>query len=257
MPLAAIAIAQLFAEEPGAVLQVAVAQLRGGAGLPAATAWPAACSRSARRSRMRVQDPLRRSQSSMSRGSDLRRAWSETSIRCAGCAMIRSAPRRSTRLPMRRSGPALATELRSAAGHRGADDCDAARPRVAVLREQGVNSQVEMAAVLDRAGFESHDLHMSDLLGGERDARGVSGLIACGGFSYGDVLGAGGGWARSILFHERTRREQFQRFFARTDTFSLGVCNGCQMLAVLKELIPGASTGRASCATAASSSRRA
>ncbi len=113
------------------------------------------------------------------------------------------------------------------------------RPRVAVLREQGVNSQVEMAAVLQRAGFESCDLHMSELLDGAASLEGYSGLIACGGFSYGDVLGAGGGWAHSILLHERAR-EQFGRFFARTDTFSLGVCNGCQMMAVLKELIPGA-----------------
>ena len=108
-----------------------------------------------------------------------------------------------------------------------------------MLREQGVNSQVEMAAVLDRAGFEPHDVHMSDLLGGQRSLEDFSGLVACGGFSYGDVLGAGGGWARSILFHERTRRE-FERFFARADTFALGVCNGCQMFALLKELIPGA-----------------
>jgi phosphoribosylformylglycinamidine synthase len=114
-----------------------------------------------------------------------------------------------------------------------------ARPRVAVLREQGVNGQLEMAAVLDRAGFEAHDVHMSDLLGGARTLEGFSGLIACGGFSYGDVLGAGGGWARSILFHERMR-EEFGRFFRRSDTFSLGVCNGCQMFALLRELIPGA-----------------
>jgi phosphoribosylformylglycinamidine synthase len=114
-----------------------------------------------------------------------------------------------------------------------------ARPRVAVLREQGVNGQVEMAAVLDRAGFEAHDVHMSDLLGGARSLQGFSGLVACGGFSYGDVLGAGGGWARSILLHERTRRD-FERFFTRSDTFSLGVCNGCQMFALLRELIPGA-----------------
>jgi phosphoribosylformylglycinamidine synthase len=114
-----------------------------------------------------------------------------------------------------------------------------ARPRVAVLREQGVNSQVEMAAVLDRAGFEPHDVHMSDVLNSARTLAGFSGLIGCGGFSYGDVLGAGGGWARSILFHENAR-EEFRRFFERTDTFSLGVCNGCQMFALLKELIPGA-----------------
>lgn len=108
-----------------------------------------------------------------------------------------------------------------------------------MLREQGVNSQVEMAAALDRAGFEAHDVHMTDLLGAQRTLADFAGLVACGGFSYGDVLGAGGGWARSILFHERTRNE-FTRFFARPDTFALGVCNGCQMFAILKELIPGA-----------------
>jgi len=113
------------------------------------------------------------------------------------------------------------------------------RPRIAVLREQGVNSQIEMAAVLDRAGFEAHDVHMSDLLAGGRTLNEFSGLIGCGGFSYGDVLGAGGGWARSILFHDAVRA-QFARFFERGDTFSLGVCNGCQMFALLKELIPGA-----------------
>jgi phosphoribosylformylglycinamidine synthase len=114
-----------------------------------------------------------------------------------------------------------------------------ARPCVAVLREQGVNSQFEMAAALDRAGFEAHDVHMSDLLSGARKLSAFRGLVACGGFSYGDVLGAGCGWARSILFHERARQE-FQRFFGRDETFSLGVCNGCQMFAILKELIPGA-----------------
>jgi phosphoribosylformylglycinamidine synthase len=113
-----------------------------------------------------------------------------------------------------------------------------ARPRVAVLREQGVNSQVEMAAVLERAGFEAVDVHMTDVLGGASLAD-YRGLIACGGFSYGDVLGAGVGWASSILLHERTRAE-FQRFFERVDTFTLGVCNGCQMMARLKDLIPGA-----------------
>jgi phosphoribosylformylglycinamidine synthase len=108
-----------------------------------------------------------------------------------------------------------------------------------VLREQGVNSQVEMAAALARAGFEPHDVHMSDVLGGRQVLSGFRGLIACGGFSYGDVLGAGGGWAQSILFNEPTR-QAFSEFFARTDTFTLGVCNGCQMLALLRELIPGA-----------------
>ncbi|MGB5132786.1 MAG: phosphoribosylformylglycinamidine synthase, partial [Steroidobacteraceae bacterium] len=113
------------------------------------------------------------------------------------------------------------------------------RPRVAVLREQGVNSQVEMAAAFDRAGFETVDLHMTDLLQGGERLDGYQGLVACGGFSYGDVLGAGEGWAKSILFNERAR-ETFAGWFRRGDNFTLGVCNGCQMLAALSELIPGA-----------------
>lgn len=114
-----------------------------------------------------------------------------------------------------------------------------ARPSVAVLREQGVNGQVEMAWAFDRAGFEAVDVHMSDILEGRVDLEAFKGLVACGGFSYGDVLGAGGGWAKSVLFNARAR-EQFAAFFQRDDSFSLGVCNGCQMLAQLKALIPGA-----------------
>ncbi|MCB1702030.1 MAG: phosphoribosylformylglycinamidine synthase [Halioglobus sp.] len=113
------------------------------------------------------------------------------------------------------------------------------RPAVAVLREQGVNGHVEMAAAFDRAGFAAVDVHMSDLHAGRRDLAEFKGLVACGGFSYGDVLGAGEGWAKSILFNERLR-ESFSSFFAREDSFTLGVCNGCQMIATLKELIPGA-----------------
>jgi phosphoribosylformylglycinamidine synthase len=113
------------------------------------------------------------------------------------------------------------------------------RPRVAILREQGVNSQYEMAAAFMGAGFDAVDVHMSDLFEG-RDVLDVyQGIVVCGGFSFGDVLGAGGGWAKSILYHARAR-EQFAEFFARGDSFALGVCNGCQMLAHLRELIPGA-----------------
>ena len=114
-----------------------------------------------------------------------------------------------------------------------------ARPRVAVLREQGVNGQLEMAAAFDRAGFEAVDVHMSDLIDGRVSLADFHGLVACGGFSYGDVLGAGGGWAKSIRFHQRAR-DQFEAFFHRPDTFGLGVCNGCQMLSQLRDLIPGA-----------------
>ncbi len=113
------------------------------------------------------------------------------------------------------------------------------RPRVAILREQGVNSQVEMAAAFDRAGFSPVDLHMTDLLQGGERLDGYLGLVACGGFSYGDVLGAGEGWAKSILFNDRAR-ELFAGWFGRSDNFTLGVCNGCQMLAALSALIPGA-----------------
>ncbi len=115
----------------------------------------------------------------------------------------------------------------------------APRPRVAILREQGVNGHVEMAAAFRRAGFEAVDVHMSELLAGRVRLEGFSGIAACGGFSYGDVLGAGEGWARSILFHARAR-EAFRAFFADPRRFALGVCNGCQMLAALRELIPGA-----------------
>jgi phosphoribosylformylglycinamidine synthase len=113
------------------------------------------------------------------------------------------------------------------------------KPRVAILREQGVNSQNEMAAAFMKAGFAAVDVHMSDLLEGRETLNGYQGLVACGGFSFGDVLGAGGGWAKSILYHSRTR-DQFAAFFERGDTFALGVCNGCQMLSHLKEMIPGA-----------------
>jgi phosphoribosylformylglycinamidine synthase len=114
------------------------------------------------------------------------------------------------------------------------------RPKIAILREQGVNGQREMAAAFDRAGFEAHDVHMTDLLSGRTALAEFRGLVACGGFSYGDVLGAGEGWAKSILYNERVRA-QFVELFAREDAFILGVCNGCQMLAALKDLIPGAS----------------
>lgn len=113
-----------------------------------------------------------------------------------------------------------------------------ARPKVAVLREQGVNSHVEMAAAFHRAGFDAVDVHMSDLLAGRIGLEEMQALVACGGFSYGDVLGAGEGWAKSILFNSRVR-DQFETFFHRPQTLALGVCNGCQMMSNLRELIPG------------------
>ncbi len=114
----------------------------------------------------------------------------------------------------------------------------AKRPSIAILREQGVNGQLEMAAAFDRAGFECVDVHMTDILSGRRTLREFRGLAACGGFSYGDVLGAGQGWAKSILFNPRARAE-FAEFFSRDDSFALGVCNGCQMMSNLRSIIPG------------------
>lgn len=114
-----------------------------------------------------------------------------------------------------------------------------AKPRVAVLREQGVNSHVEMAYAFTEAGFEAVDVHMTDLQSGRAQLKDFAGVVACGGFSYGDTLGAGIGWARSITFNDRLS-EQFQAFFGRGDTFGLGVCNGCQMFAELADIIPGA-----------------
>ena len=112
------------------------------------------------------------------------------------------------------------------------------RPKMAILREQGVNGQVEMAAAFDRAGFAAHDVHMSDVISGRVSLKDFAGLVACGGFSYGDVLGAGEGWAKSILFNSRAN-DEFSAFFNRSDSFALGVCNGCQMMSNLHSIIPG------------------
>jgi phosphoribosylformylglycinamidine synthase len=125
------------------------------------------------------------------------------------------------------------------ASTRGAPVILTSRPSIAVLREQGVNGQIEMGAATTRAGFKAIDVHMTDIISGRVSLRDFRGVIACGGFSYGDVLGAGEGWAKSVLFNERARAE-FSAFFAREDAFALGVCNGCQMMSNLKPLIPGA-----------------
>jgi phosphoribosylformylglycinamidine synthase len=110
---------------------------------------------------------------------------------------------------------------------------------MAIFREQGINGQNEMAAAFDRVGFESIDVHMTDLLAGRVDLKDFAGLVACGGFSYGDVLGAGSGWAKSVLYNAKLQ-DMFAAFFARDDSFTLGVCNGCQMISQLKDIIPGA-----------------
>ncbi|MGC2030686.1 MAG: phosphoribosylformylglycinamidine synthase [Steroidobacteraceae bacterium] len=172
---------------------------------------------------------------------DLQRRWSEVSFRLQE---LRDNPE-CAREEYERLGDAADPGLHARLTYDPSDDVAApfvargARPAIAVLREQGVNSQTEMAAVFTRAGFDAYDVHMTDILSGRVRLGRFHGLVACGGFSYGDVLGAGEGWAKSILFNSRAR-EEFADFFARNATFTLGVCNGCQMLSALKELIPGA-----------------
>ncbi|PRY71746.1 phosphoribosylformylglycinamidine synthase [Halomonas ventosae] len=173
------------------------------------------------------------------------RTWAETSYRLqalrdnADCAKSEFDGLLDGRDPGLCAQPSFEVDEDIAARYVQAPQLNTTRPAVAVLREQGVNGQLEMAWAFDRAGFEAVDVHMSDILEGRVSLEAFKGLVACGGFSYGDVLGAGGGWAKSVLFNPRAR-EQFAAFFARDDSFSLGVCNGCQMLAQLRELIPGA-----------------
>jgi len=169
---------------------------------------------------------------------DWHRAWSETSFRMQALRDNPTCAREEFDALLDLDDPGISPVL----SFDPSEDITAGlvrRPRVAILREQGVNGQIEMAAAFDRAGFDAVDVHMSDLLSGRADLADYAGFVACGGFSYGDVLGAGGGWAKSILFHPEARAA-FEAFFHREDSFALGICNGCQMLATLQPLIPGA-----------------
>ncbi len=236
------AVAASFAEEPGAVVQVADAQVadalalferHGLGGCVRAVARPVAGARITIRA---AGGPVLEASRI-----DLHRAWSEVSFRMQQLRDHPDCAREEYDRLLDADDPGLHASLR----FDPADDVAAPyvntgrRPSVAVLREQGVNSQTEMAAALTRAGFDAYDVHMTDVLGGAANLERHAGLVACGGFSYGDVLGAGEGWAKSILFNDRARA-QFEAFFRRPSTFTLGICNGCQMLAALKELVPGA-----------------
>jgi len=173
--------------------------------------------------------------------SELRGLWSETTSRMQTLRDDPTCAAEEQALRLDDDDPGLSVHLPSnfSPVSPSPRSPSATRPRMAILREQGVNGQIEMAAAFDRAGFECVDVHMSDLLADRVGLADFKGLAACGGFSYGDVLGAGEGWAKSILFSARVR-DAFAEFFARADTFALGVCNGCQMLSNLHELIPGA-----------------
>jgi len=234
------AAAQLFSEEPGVAVQILASDE---ARFSAILAHHGLLDHA-----LRLGTPTRELRVRMTVGeqrldeawADLKRAWSETSWRMR---RLRDDPQCADEefgAQTAEADPGLHVEL----SFDSREDITApyvgrgARPKIAILREQGVNSQTETAAVFDQAGFEAHDVHMTDLLAGRRTLEEFKGLVACGGFSYGDVLGAGEGWAKSILFHAAVR-EQFVRFFARSDSFALGICNGCQMFAALKTLIPG------------------
>jgi phosphoribosylformylglycinamidine synthase len=169
---------------------------------------------------------------------DLQRAWSETSYRMQRLRDNPECAQEEYDRILDAGDPGLSFQLGFEVKSLNVNS-EKTRPRVAILREQGVNSQVEMAAAFTRAGFEAVDVHMSDVIAGRVSLAGFHGLAACGGFSYGDVLGGGQGWAKSILFNARARKE-FEAFFGRSDSFALGSCNGCQMMAALKEIIPGA-----------------
>jgi phosphoribosylformylglycinamidine synthase len=234
--------AALFAEELGAVLEVragdvdAVIATLGGHGLGGYV--------------HRIGRPVSGHSITLRRGGEtllaadrfvLRAAWSDTTWRLQGLRDDSTCADEEHAARLDADDPGLTASLSFDA----ADDIAApfvargARPRVAILREQGVNGQVEMAAAFTRAGFDAVDVHTTDLIEGRDDLSAYRGVVGCGGFSFGDVLGAGEGWAKSLLYNARARAA-LEHFLGRADTFALGVCNGCQMFSALREIVPGA-----------------
>jgi phosphoribosylformylglycinamidine synthase len=231
----------LFSEELGAVLQVPTAQRDAALATLRAHGLSAHSHVVGKPNDRGVVEIWRDAKAVFSRPlAELHQAWDETSWRIARLRDNPACADSEHALAGRADDPGLHVEL----AFDPAEDVAApflrlARPKVAILREQGVNSHVEMSYAMARGGFDTFDVHMSDLHAGRADLKDFHGFVACGGFSYGDTLGAGEGWARSILFNADLC-EQFAAFFARRDTFALGVCNGCQMLAALSPMIPGA-----------------
>jgi phosphoribosylformylglycinamidine synthase len=233
--------AALFSEELGAVLQVRsqdveqVLHILQQHGLGAATR-NIGVANSSERVRISIRGKVALDEARI----ELHRAWSETSYRMVA---LRDNPECATQQFATATDPDN-PGLHAALTYAPAADIAApyiatgVRPAIAILREQGVNSHMEMAAAFDRAGFTTYDVHMTDLFAGRTSLADFRGLVLCGGFSYGDVLGAGEGWAKSILFHAELR-DAFSAFFTRNDAFSLGVCNGCQMMSALHSIIPG------------------
>ena len=241
------ALEQLFNEQPGAVLQVtdniktdpdktnlaAVLKIFKAAKVEACIAG--AVTQSSRDFKVYVGERL----AIATDLTYLRRAWSETTYRMQALRDNPVTAKEEYDNALDEQDPGLTFSLTYDPDEKLKVERPIFKPRMAILREQGVNGHIEMAAAFTLAGFECQDVHMSDLISGDVDLAAFNGLVACGGFSYGDVLGAGSGWARSILYNKRLKA-MFRKFFHRKDTFSLGVCNGCQMLSQLKDIIPGA-----------------
>ena len=231
-------LGQLFTEQPGAVLQVADENLKDVLAIFKAARVPAVV----------IGEPDDSRDFEVSVGSRLaiktdltylRRAWSETTYRMQALRDNPVCAKEEYDNGLDETDPGLNFKLTYNPDDKAFKAKASMKPKMCILREQGVNGHIEMAAAFSLAGFDCQDVHMSDLIFGKVDLADFKGLVACGGFSYGDVLGAGSGWARSILYNDRLKA-MFAKFFARKDTFSLGVCNGCQMLSQLKDIIPGA-----------------
>ncbi|HWM41398.1 MAG TPA: phosphoribosylformylglycinamidine synthase [Burkholderiales bacterium] len=234
-----LALHALFAEELGAVLQIRAAdRARVMAALRAAGLGEHAHLIGS----LNARDELRITRNNrvvfVAKRDHLQRSWSETTLHMQALRDNPACAREEYDRIIEPNDPGLSVVLTYE--NKNVSVSAGSRPRVAILREQGVNGQVEMAAAFDRAGFESVDVHMTDLIAGRASLEGYKGFAAGGGFSYGDVLGGGQGWAKTILFNPRAG-EEFARFFARKDTFALGACNGCQMMGALREIVPGAS----------------
>ncbi|MBP6507237.1 MAG: phosphoribosylformylglycinamidine synthase [Opitutaceae bacterium] len=246
-PSSEAAFAPLFSEELGAVIQIRTADLAAVTavlkthGLDTATTPIGTLNRS-HRFVIRQAGHILFDEDLFA----LRALWSDVTRRIASLRDNPACVEQEHALRLDPANPGITPKVTFAIGHAALDVerwtlnvGRSAKPPIAILREQGVNGQIEMAAAFTRAGFKAVDVHMTDILSGRVSLQDFRGLTACGGFSYGDVLGAGEGWAKSILFNERARTE-FAAFFAREDAFVLGVCNGCQMVSNLKSIIPGA-----------------
>jgi len=233
-----MALAALFAEELGAVLQIRTAD-RGEVMERLRAAGLGDCAHVV--GQLNPRDEIRVTRNNRALYSNKRdhvqRTWSETTYRMQALRDNPECAREEYDRLIEPNDPGLSLHLTFE--EKNIAVTSKARPKVAILREQGVNGQVEMAAAFDRAGFESVDVHMTDLIAGRASLAGFKGFAAGGGFSYGDVLGGGRGWASTILYNQRARAE-FEAFFARKDTFALGACNGCQMMGQLREMVPGA-----------------